>query len=281
MKTKNTQQSEATIAKFVNVIVQFLGTGGVGKTFIARLFVEYFLQRIRDDLRLSIIDTDEVSKQDLARFFPSAESRQLLTREDITNLYSEIEDRHGVTIVDVKADRQSEYRASQTFSPKSVTRYREHGFLSVCVIPITAGKTASMVVALDWFEVFGPDAEYIIVENEVVGPIENQRLPDAYAKFLAETKPYRLKLPKLEEDLARELDRLDLRIPVLLQAAGYEGIGALPPDKDPNIRETYGKTLTSIFNLPLIESHWETVYSQLDEIIPKLIDLKPSDETRR
>jgi|GEM_PF-4584656 len=272
----NTPQKKQTeLSKSIRVVILVLGTGGIGKTFFARLLVEYLQVQVKKwEVPLNIYDADETAKADLSRFFPIVDTCRLVTREDITGLFNKVRSSTGITVVDVKADQQEQFRLSRTFSPSSITAMSRAGCKVVACIPVSNGKASSIGTALDWFSILGPDCRYLLVENEVCGPIR----PDGadLEKFLEQAKPFHFRLPKLEEEIARELDARDVNVLSLLHAAGYESTEVSPTlEPEPSFESDFGLSLSSPFNVPLVQELWETFLQEADKTIPKLLDIAP------
>jgi hypothetical protein len=272
---KEPQNKQIGISKSLQVVILVLGTGGIGKTFFARLLVEYLQIQVKKwDVPLNIYDADETVKADLARFFQTVDTCRLITREDIMELFNKVRSSTGITLVDVKADQQEQFRMSHTFAPTTISAFSRVGCKVVACIPVSNGKASSTATALDWVSILGPDCRYLLVENEICGPIREEG--DDLKKFLEQVKPLRFKLPRLEEKIARELDERNVNVLSLLHAAGYESPN-IPPsrEQEPSFETDFGPYLSSPFNVPWLAAFWETFLQEAERTFPKLLDIAP------
>ena len=270
---KEIKQGSMVNGRLLSYVLLMLGTGGSGKTFLARLLAEYLLGKMAGRLRL--IDADEPSKADLARLFDVAQVLRLVDRTDITKLFEVIRGAGaGITLVDVKADRQTEFRSTATLSPQSVRLLKREGVQVIAFLPLIAAKAGSMSVVADWHQLLGPDAQYVLVANEVSGQIDFDRLPEHLDRFVRDVHPSILHLPKLEEEIAGELDRRNVRMLHLLRAAGYDGPGALPLLEGEDPVDDYGPSLSSPFNLPVVEDFWKQFHAEAEKVLVPLLGLE-------
>lgn len=257
-------------------VIMTLGTGGVGKSFFMRLLIDWLLLKILGwGVSVRIIDTDEKAKGDLARFFDMIEYHELTTRADISALLNSIRAGDGLSVIDIKADRQSEFIQTGIFTPNVMSSLKKAGTQTIACIPITAGKFGSMASALDWFRILGPTCDYVLIENEVAGPIDWNKVPTQLNEFRELAKPLTFQMPRLEEEVARELDNTNHTVFNLLQAAGYDALGGAEHMPDPTLEDDFGMVLSAPWNLNAALELWLKFQIQADDTFPKLLGHKP------
>ena len=263
------KKTTTAAGNLVRMVILTLGTGGIGKTFFARLLAQFLLLKIAElGLPLRIYDADEEAKADLRRFIPRAKALKLVTREDIITLFQLVSGCDGITLADVKADRQAEFRASDTFSPRSISLLKRKGIQMVACIPVSAGKISSQATAFDWFTILGADCRYILVANDRDGRISWEDLRKDMTKFYELARPLEFRLPKLDEGLAREFDNRNKTVLQLLEAAGYPTeIGNQEPDE-----EEFGNYLSSGLNLFPVLDFWEAFEKEANQVFAQLME---------
>ncbi len=257
-------------------VIMTLGTGGVGKTFFVRLLIDWLLVKIVEwAVTFRVIDTDEKAKNDLARFFDVVQHHELTTRADISALLNSIRAGDGLSVIDVKADRQSEFIQTRIFTPNVMSALREEGMQTIACIPITAGKFGSMASALDWYHILGPSCDYVLIENEVAGPIDWNKVPKQLNEFREWAKPLTFRIPRLEEEVARELDNTNHTVLGLLQAAGYEVQGIKVKEAAPTLQDDFGLVLSAFWNMEEAQKLWVEFQKQAEDTFPKLLGYAP------
>ena len=257
-------------------VIMSLGTGGVGKTFFVRLLIDWLLLKILEwAVPFRVIDTDEKAKNDLARFFDVVEHHELTTREDISSLLNSIRAGVGLSVIDIKADRQSEFIQTGIFTPNVMSSLKKAGTQTIACIPVTAGKFGSMASALDWFNILGPSCEYILIANEVAGPINWNKVPKELKEFRELARPLAYRIPRLEEEVARELDSTNHTVLSLLRAAGYDTQGGAVQEAEPTLDDDFGLVLSAPWNLNAAHELWMDFQKQAENTFPKLLGFTP------
>jgi len=245
-------------------IVFVAGTGGSGKSFAARLLAEWLEDLCMSrNLRLRLYDADEASKRDLARFFPeAAKTADISTREKLVAFLNDLialKSDTNVTLIDLRGDVQSAIRATGVISPRTVEMLKtRHDTTVFVIIPIVAGKPSSMAVIPDWFEMFGPAANYALILNERDGELDRTQLPNATRDWLARDNPDIIRLMALPPEIARELEERNCTMGEVLDLTTQKA--TLEMEKD------YGN-LSNVFSLGPIEEIRAAFLDQLTTVL--------------
>jgi hypothetical protein len=247
-------------------LLLLLGSGGVGKTWLARLLVALLLKL---GIAVRVIDGDEPAKKDLLRFFPDqSEFRDLSRREQIIALFQEIlTASEEVVLVDAKADRQTEFKATKLFTAKVVAGWKARERLAVTVlIPVVANKHSSQIVPLDWFDIFGPSARYILVLNEVAGSVDTNS--EFLREFITRANPAVIRLPALSAEIASEMDLHALKHETVIRFGDFDFA---------DIPAAYSFTLGGTHAIAEVSDNWEQFVAQAEPIVKKLLAYECAD----
>lgn len=253
------------------LLVVLAGTGGAGKSFIARLIAQWLLGECKSrGIKLDLHDADESTKRDFQRFFPGAAKLvDIASRHDLVNFMEALlipGSDSRITLVDFRGDQQSAIRGTETISPKTVEMLAaRHNTHVIVVVPVVAGKPSSAAVLPDWARLFGHSAHYIVVFNERDGAIQEDALNEEARKMITDFHATTIRLPGLHPDLARELERLNCTMGEVAHLGEREYSESMIKD--------YG-ILANVFNVGPVAEVQETFIKQLPEAFSRVLDLK-------
>lgn len=248
------------LAKGYRLLILLAGTGGAGKSFVARLLAEWLIAECRNhEVELKIFDADEPTKEDLARFFlDEAQIVDITSRERLVGFLHDVTASTAggrVTLVDFRGDQQTALAATNTISPKTVEMLASRDKTRIAVVvPIVHGKPSSAAVLADWLKLFGPGAHYVIVCNQRDGAIALDSLPGVATRAIQEATPSVIQLTGLHPELARELEEKSCTMGEIAH------LGTLPPSEE--MAKDYGY-LADVFNIGPVSDLREAFFTQL------------------
>ncbi|MBN1568531.1 MAG: hypothetical protein JXA73_11850 [Acidobacteria bacterium] len=221
--------------------------GGTGKSTATRFMVTCLRER---QLAPLIMDLDDENRT-ISRFFPESLQIEIKKKSSHDVLVEKAMNGDPLIIADLKAGTGREVLDWWLDVPfddlKSVVNF-------VCVASITSSPD-SVQSFLHWVLALQDQVTYIVFKNLKDGDsLADYELSNEAIQFRKKLKPYHVVMPRLDEDYATELERLNLTIAEVLD----------PKDKP------VGPLLGKLMVKARLRRYQQNIYEQINPIIDAL-----------
>jgi hypothetical protein len=234
--------------------------GGTGKSTAVRFVITYLRERNVDPL---LLDLDEENRT-LSRFFPEALKVEIRKTSSNDILVERAIHGNALVVADLKAGTGREMLDWWLDVPFDELQLMGVGF--VCLASITSSPD-SVQSFLNWVSALQNRVRYVVFRNLKDGDyLPDYDESDGALKFRQRLSPHHVVIPRLDEEYVTELERLDLTIAEVLNAANGKS------DRGKEI----GPILCQLMVRARLRRFQQNIYSQLDPISDAL---KPSDSS--
>ncbi len=234
--------------------------GGTGKSTAVRFLITYLRGHGTDPLLLDLDDENRT----LSRFFPEALQVEIKKKSSHDILVQQAIIGVPLLIADLKAGTGKEVLDWWLDVP--FDEMESLGVRFVCIASITSSPD-SVQSFFNWVSALQGSVKYIVFKNLKDG----EYLPDYDASdealtFREKFTPHHVVIPRLDEEYVTELERLDLTIAEVLDAAN--GVSAQGKEIGPILGQLMVRARLRRFQ--------QNIYAQLD---PILAILKPTNNS--
>jgi hypothetical protein len=234
--------------------------GGTGKSTAVRFVITYLRERNLDPL---LLDLDEENRT-LSRFFPEALQVEIRKASSHDILVERAIHGNPLLVADLRAGTGREMLDWWLDVPFDELQSMGVGF--VCLASITSSPD-SVQSFLNWVSALQNQVRYIVFRNLKDGDyLPDYDESDGALKFRQRLAPHHVVIPRLDEEYVTELERLDLTISEVLNAANGKS------DRGKEI----GPILCQLMVRARLRRFQQNIYSQLDPVFDAL---KPSDSS--
>lgn len=221
--------------------------GGTGKSTATRFLITCLRER---NLNPLILDLDDENRT-ISRFFPEAVQIEIKKKSSHDVLVERAMNGDPLIIADLKAGTGREVLDWWLDVPfeeiKSAVNF-------ICVASITSSPD-SVQSFLHWIFALQNRVSYIVFKNLKDGDsLPDYELSDEAIRFREKFRPHQVVLPRLDEEYATELERLNLTIAEVLD----------PKDK------SVGPLLSRLMVRARLRRYQQNIYEQINPIIDAL-----------
>jgi MinD-like ATPase involved in chromosome partitioning or flagellar assembly len=221
--------------------------GGTGKSTATRFMVTCLRERQLNPL---VMDLDDENRT-ISRFFPESLQIEIKKKSSHDVLVEKAMNGESLIIADLKAGTGREVLDWWLDVPfdelKSVVNF-------VCVASITSSPD-SVQSFLHWVLALQDQVTYIVFKNLKDGDsLPDYELSNEAIEFRKKLKPYHVVMPRLDEEYATELERLNLTIAEVLDP------------KDMSVGPLLGKLMVKA----RLRRYQQNIYEQINPILDAL-----------
>ncbi len=228
--------------------------GGTGKSTAVRFLTTHLRAHGADPL---LLDMDDENRT-LSRFFPEAVKVEIKKRSSHDILVERALDGHSIIVADLKAGTGREVLDWWLDVP--FEELQSLGVDFVCMASITSSPD-SVQSFLNWVSALRERVRYIVFRNLKDGDyLPDYDGSDGALSFRRRFTPHHVVIPRLDEEYVTELERLDLSVADVLDAAN----GVSPRGKE------IGSLLNQLMVRARLRRFQQHIYEQLDPIFDSL-----------
>ncbi|MDM7997124.1 MAG: division plane positioning ATPase MipZ [Acidobacteriota bacterium] len=231
-----------------NIIFTAGAKGGTGKSTAMRFLITYLREHKMNPL---LLDLDDESRT-LSRFFPDAMQVEIKKKSSHDILIESAIESDCLMLADLKAGTGREVLDWWLDVPFDELHKRDVSF--ICLASITSSPD-SVQAFLNWVAALQDRVRYVVFKNLKDGEyLPDYEESDGALHFRQEFSPQHIVIPRLDEEYATELERLDLTIADVL-TPGRKDIGPL---------------LSKLMVRARLRRYQQNIYDQLGPIIDAL-----------
>lgn len=228
--------------------------GGTGKSTAVRFLITYLREHGFDPL---LLDLDEENRT-LSRFFPEALRVEIRKTSSHDILVERAIQNNSLVIADLKAGTGREMLNWWLDVP--FNHLQSVGVRFICLASITSSPD-SVQSFLNWALALQKRVRYVVFRNFKDGDyLPDYDESDGALRFRQQLFPHHVDIPRLDEEYATELERLDLTIAEVLNSKNAKS------DRGKDI----GPVLCQLMVRARLRRYQQNIYDQLDPILDLL-----------
>lgn len=231
-----------------NILFTAGAKGGTGKSTAIRFLISYLREHNVNPLLLDLDDENRT----LSRFFPEAIRVEIKKRSSHDILVARALDDHPLIVADLKAGTGREVLDWWLDVP--FEELFKFNVTFTCLASVTSSPD-SVQSFLNWVAALQDKVRYVVFKNLKDGEyLPDYDESDGALKFRQQFAPHHVVIPRLDEEYATELERMDLTIAAVLSSQGND----------------VGLILSQLMVRARLRRYQKNIYDQLDPIFKAL-----------